>query len=237
MNKLQKFVIICVLALIISFFLIDKLGKQLTKQLYTYVNVESTRIVSNIVNSRINKILENNSLNELFVIEKTTNGEVELLDYNTQEVNRLLRIIYDEIYKDLLALEEGKIEKFPIATDLKFGRFKKVDGGVICEVPFGTLKNNSFYANYGPYIPLKMSFKGGLTTKIKTKLTSYGFNSLVVEVTAVIEIEERVSLPVSSKNNKIKIEAPLTIKIIQGIIPEQYYEKQLEKSYPNQADN
>ncbi len=237
MNKLQKFVIICVLALIISFFLIDKLGKQLTKQLYTYVNVESTRIVSNIVNSRINKILENNSLNELFVIEKTTNGEVELLDYNTQEVNRLLRIIYDEIYKDLLALEEGKIEKFPIATDLKFGRFKKVDGGVICEVPFGTLKNNAFYANYSPYIPLKMSFKGGLTTKIKTKLTSYGFNSLVVEVTAVIEIEERVSLPVSSKNNKIKIEAPLTIKIIQGIIPEQYYEKQLEKSYPNQADN
>lgn len=232
MNKYQKFVVIFVLALITSFFLIDKSGKALNKQLYNYVNVESTRIVSNIVNSNINKILEENNLSKLFVIEKTANGEIELLDYNTQEVNRLLRIIYDNVYHDLLNLEEGKIKDLNIATDLRFGRFKKVKTGVICEVPLGTLKNNVFYSNYGPYVPLRLSLKGGLNTKIKTKLTSYGFNSLVVEVMVVVEISERISIPVSSKNNKIKIEAPLTIKIIQGIVPEKYYEKQLERGYP-----
>lgn len=212
--------------------MIEKSGKDLHHQLYDYVNVESTRIISNIVNSTVNQILEKNDLSELFIIEKTVNGEVELLDYNTQEVNRLLRIIYDDIYQELLALEEGNIQKFNIATDLKFGRYKKINSGVICEVPLGTLKNNAFYSNYGPYIPLKLSFKGGLNTKIKTNLTSYGFNSLVVEVTIIVEISERISIPVSSKNNKIRIEAPLTIKIIHGIIPEVYYQKQLEKAYP-----
>lgn len=212
--------------------MIEKSGKALNKQLYNYANVESTRIVSNIVNSTINKILEENNLSELFVIEKTTNGEVELLDYNTQEVNRILRIIYDSIYQDLLTLEEGKIKDFNISTDLKFGRYKKINTGIICEVPLGSLRNNAFYSNYGPHIPLKLSFKGGLNTKIKTNLTSYGFNSIVVEVTVVVEIFEKISIPVSSKNNKIEIEAPLTIKIIHGIIPEQYYQKQLEKAYP-----
>ncbi len=215
-----------------SFFLIGKTGKSLNQQLYNYANNESTRIVSNIVNSTIHQILEGTDLSKLFIIEKTTNGEIELLDYNTQEVNHLLRIIYDKIYNDLLTLEEGNIEKFNISTDLKFGRFKKVQNGVICEVPFGALKNNSFYANYGPYIPLKLAFKGELTTKLKTKMESYGFNSIVIETFIVVEISEQISLPVSSKNNKIKIEAPLTLKLIKGLIPQEYYEKQLEKAYP-----
>lgn len=235
MNKIKKFVVIFVLALLTSFFLIDKAGKVLNKQLYNYVNVESTRLASNVVNNTINKILEKNDLSQLFVIEKSPRGEVELLDYNTQEVNRLLRIIYDEVYNNLLLLEEGEIHQFKVATDLKFGHLKKVKNGIICEIPLGSLKNNSFYSNYGPYIPLKLSFKSGLTTKIKTKLTEYGFNSLVVEVTAVVEISERISLPVSSKSNKIIIEAPLTIKIIQGTIPTQYYEKQLERAYPQKT--
>lgn len=235
MNKINKFVIIFILALLTSFFLIDKAGKYLNKQLYNYVNIESTRLVSNIVNNTINKTLEKKDLSKLFIIEKSSRGEVELLDYNTQEVNHLLRIIYDEIYNNLLLLEEGKIKQFKVATDIKFGHLKKIKNGIICEIPLGSLKNNSLYSNFGPYIPLKLSFKSGLTTKIKTKLTEYGFNSLVVEVNAIVEISQRISLPVSSKNNKIVIEAPLTIKIIKGTVPTQYYDKQLERTYPQKT--
>lgn len=232
MNNYKKLILIIVLAIITSFFLIEHLGKILNKQLYNYVNIESKRVVSNIVNNSINEVLENNELNNLFIIEKNSNGEVELLDYDTQEVNRLLKIINEIISHKLLALEEGKTKDFEIATSLKSGNYPKVKNGIICEVALGSLKNNAFYSNYGPYIPIKLSFQGSVVTKIKTNLTAYGFNSLVVEVSIISEINQRISLPVASKDNKITIEAPLTLKIIQGVVPEQYYEKQLEKAYP-----
>ena len=94
----------------------------------------------------------------------------------------------------------------------------------------GALRNNAFYSNIGPSIPIRMTFLGAIKSYVKTKLTAYGFNSLVLEATLHIEIEERITMPTSSKISTLKIEAPLTLKVIQGIIPEYYYTKGLEKS-------
>ena len=231
MNKKQKFIIIIISSVIVSFFLIDNLGNKLNKQLNAYVNIESKRLVTNIVNDSVNKVLEENIGNDLFIITRNSDGKVELLEYNTQKVNSIIKLINKNIKDQLIKLEEGKISDFDIANGFKIGKYASVKKGVICEISLGSLKNNAFYSNYGPYIPIKMTFQGSVNSRIETKLTSYGFNSLVIEVFLVSEVEQRISLPISSEQNKITIEAPLTLKIIQGLVPEQYYEKQLEKSY------
>lgn len=232
MNNRTKLIIILVTALLTSFFLIEYLGKKLNNQLYNYVNIESKRIITNIVNDSINIILEENLHKDLFNVTNNAYGEVELLDYNMEEVNRILKLINQNIKRQLLNLEEGKTDYTDLAESFKKGKYKKVRNGIICDIPIGSLKNNAFYSNYGPYIPIKMSFQGSVNSKIKTNLTAYGFNSVVIEVFLISEIEQRISLPISSKTAKIIVEAPLTLKIIQGVIPQKYYEKQLEKNYP-----
>lgn len=229
MTKKRKITLILLAALITSFFLIESLGKILNTQLYKYVNAESKRLASNVVNYSINEIIEDNLTEELFVITKNKQNEIELLDYNTKEVNRILKVINQNIQKKLVNLEEGNIENYVISDSLKRGRLKNIKSGVICEIPLGSLKNNPFYSNFGPNIPIKMSFLGSINSRINTKITPYGFNSLVLEVTIQVEIEERITMPTASKISKIKIEAPLTLKIIQGIIPEYYYIKGIEK--------
>ena len=126
-------------------------------------------------------------------------------------------------------LEEGNVNDFYIAEQLKRGKFKSIKSGIICEVPIGSSKNNVLYANFGPYIPIKMSFLGSVNSYITTKIDSYGFNSVYIEVTLNIEVEEMISLPTSSNVSTITLKSPLTMKIIQGIIPEYYYTKGLEK--------
>lgn len=230
MNKLQKFVTIIVFAIITSFFLLGSMGQKLNKQLYNYVNAESKSIVSNVVNYSINEIIEENIEEDLFEITKNSRGEIELLDYNTKEVNRLLKIVNQSIQKELVKLEEGKIKDYVIAETFKQGKFKNVKSGIICEIPLGSLKGNAFYSNFGPNIPIRLSFLGAVKSYINTKITAYGFNSLVLEVTLHIEVEERVTMPTASKISTLKIQSPLTIKIIQGIIPEYYYTKGIEKT-------
>lgn len=230
MNKLKLFIIIIVLSIITSLILLGYTGKKLNKQLYNYVNVESKRIVSNVVNYSINEIIAENMIEDLFEITKNARGEIELLDYNTKEVNNLLKIVNQSVQKELIKLEEGKVADYVIAETFKKGKFKNVKSGIICEIPLGALKKNALYSNFGPNIPIRMSFLGSLNSYINTKITPYGFNSLVLEVNLHIEIEERITMPTSSKVSTLKLKSPLTLKIIQGIIPEYYYTKGLEKT-------
>ena len=79
-----------------------------------------------------------------------------------------------------------------------------------------------FVANLGPVIPLRMSFLGQVSSHLKTKVTSYGINNLLLEVYVEVEIKEKISLPKSSDIVAIKVEAPLSIKVISGVVPNYY---------------
>lgn len=229
MTKKNKFLVIMLLSIISSFFLIEMYGKTLNKQLQNYVNIESERIIKNVVSSSINELLEKNLSEDLFVIKKNSRDEIELLDYNTKEVNRILKEINKSIQLKLLDLEEGNIENYIIAETFKGSKFRNIKSGVICEIPLGTLKKNALLSNFGPNIPIKMSFLGSVTSNINTKITPYGFNSLVIEVSLQTEIKQTITMPISSKTKTTKITSPLTIKVIQGLIPEYYYKNGLEK--------
>ena len=108
----------------------------------------------------------------------------------------------------------------------KEGKYKKIKRGVLCELPLNVLKNNITLSNIGPTIPIKLSFSGNVKTKTKTTTKNYGINNIVVEVIVVVEINEQITMPTSSKETTLTIEAPLVLKIIQGKVPE-YYETDL----------
>lgn len=230
MNKIKVFIVIFIFSVISSFFLLYEMGNKLNKKIYNYINLESSRLVSNVVNYSINQIVEENIKDDIFEITKNKRGEVEILDYDTKEVNRLLKIINQSVQKELIQLEEGNIQEYVISESFKQGKFKNIKSGIICEIPLGILKENILLSNFGPYIPIRMSFLGSLRSYINTKITSYGFNSLVLEANIHIEIDEKVTMPTSSKISTLKIKVPLTLKIIQGIIPEYYYTKGIEKT-------
>ena len=229
MTNIKKLIIILIFALISSLILVDRMGKKLNLKLYSYINDESKRLASNIVNYSIHETIETNLADDLFEITKNQRGEIELLDYDTKEVNKLLKVVNKRIQKELLDLEEGNIQNFALSTSLKNGSTYKIKEGIICEVPLGILRDNTFYSNFGPTIPIKMTFLGNVKSNIKTTITPYGFNSLVLQITLHIEVEQRITMPTSSKKSTLIIESPLTLKIIQGIIPEYYYTKSMEK--------
>lgn len=234
MNKSKVIILIILLTTFFSLFLLSILGKRLSPILARYVNVEAKRFASNIINSTVNDIVSEGINEDLFKLSNSEN-KVEILDYNTKQVNLLLSKINKNIHKKLTNLEDGNIREMPISEGFKMEKFTK--NGIVCRVPMGSLRKNSLFINVGPSIPIKMSFIGQVESSLKTTIKEYGINYLAIEISVHVSVEEQVVMPAMSKKETLSIEAPLTVKIIQGEIPN-YYFSPIEKSsnlntYPN----
>ena len=210
-----KLIIALFLSIIInSFFLIQLLSLKANPILSRYVNLESERITSNVVDGIITKILSDELKNDLYIIEKNEKGEIQTVEYNTNKVNKILNLVSTKIQEDLILLEEGKIKKFSISDSFYGKRFKYVKDGIVCELPMGSLSGSTLLSNIGPIIPIKMSFLGQVSCNLKSRVTNYGINNVYLETSIHVEIKQRITMPTMSKDSTIKVDAPVTIKII-----------------------
>lgn len=221
MNKIKILFFILISTTIISVFLLSILGKRLSPILARYVNVEAKRFASNIINTSVNDTIEEKITDDLFNLSKTEDGKIEILDYNTKKVNSILSSINTKIQKKLLNLEDGQIANMPISFGFKVEKILK--NGIVCKVPMGSLRKNSLFVNVGPSIPIKMVFIGQVESSLNTKIREYGINYLVVEINVNVVVEEQIIMPAMSKRETLNLEAPLTLKIIQGEIPNYYF--------------
>lgn len=219
---IKKMGIVFFFCIFISFFCVSILGNKVNPILLNYLNLEVERVTANVIDVSVNDVLANELVDDLFNVSKNSNNEIEMIDYNTKEVNSLLKKINENIYSKLLRLEEGKVDDFVLSSSLLGNNYKKVKSGIVCEIPMGALTGNGFLSNLGPVIPIKMSFLGHVNSSLKTKVTSYGINNLYLEIYVHVEVKERISLPRSSKDITIEIDAPLSIKIMSGVVPEYY---------------
>lgn len=222
MSLIRKMGIVFFFCILISFFCVSFLGNRVNPILFNYLNLEVERVTSNVIDVSVNDVLSNELVDDLFNVSKNSNNEIEMIDYNTKEVNSLLKKINENIYSKLLKLEEGEVDDFSLSSSLLGNNYKKVKTGLVCEIPMGSLTGNGFLSNLGPIIPIKMSFLGHVNSSLKTKVTNYGINNLYLEIYVHVEVKERISFPRSSKDVTIKIDAPLSIKIISGVVPEYY---------------
>ena len=231
MNKIKILFFILISTTIISVFLLSILGKRLSPILARYVNVEAKRFASNIINTSVNDTIEEKITDDLFNLSKTEDGKIEILDYNTKKVNSILSSINTKIQKKLLNLEDGQIANMPISSGFKVEKILK--NGIVCKVPIGSLRKNSLFVNVGPSIPIKMVFIGQVESSLNTKIREYGINYLVVEINVNVVVEEQIIMPAMSKRKTLNLEAPLTLKIIQGEIPNYYFGSIEKKSNVN----
>ena len=212
-----------ILVVVASFFLLELIDAKLGPMLYKYINMEAQRVVRGIVNESVKDIVEDNFKTEnILEITKNKDDDVKYVTYNTKEVNNLLVLINKNIQKRLIELEEGKTDNLVLSGNLKKGSFKNIKHGIVYEIPFGSIRNSTLFGNIGPNIPVKMSFIGQITSNFRTKVNNYGINNLVVEAYIETEVISQSTMPISSKEKKVKVDVPISVEIIQGNIPIYY---------------
>ncbi len=218
-NKKKFLFEVLVFVLIASFLLLQLISKKINPIILNYASIETKRFTTALINSSIDQEIIEKIDDQLFTVTKNKEGEIQLIDFNSQKVNQLLNLISKKIENKMIDLEEGNIKDLNVSKALKGYRFKNLKNGVVCEIPVGVLFGNSLFANLGPVIPVKLSFLGEVMTNLNTKVKSYGVNNAYLELYAHVEVRQRITMPITTKEQNVVLEVPLTMKIIQGKVP------------------
>ncbi len=218
---LSLLLIIIILSIILSFFVISYFGKKANKVLLPIAVADTRKIITLIINSSITKQIANNiNTDNLFEIVKNTNGEIQMVDYNSKEVITILNGITYNIQHNLRQIESGDIDAFnDMLKDYDNNLLKE---GIIAEIPFGVIFDNPILNNIFPKVKLKLNLIGDVISNLETEVKPYGINNALIEVRVHLEVSSQINLPFVSERVTIPNTIPISMKIIQGTIPEAY---------------
>lgn len=231
-DKISILFIVIILLIMSIIMLLSFLNYKISPLLLDFAESKTRNMANLVIVKAVNKQLSN-EIDNLFFINKNKDDEIQTIDFNPSIVNKVLSTASSAVYQGLKAIEEGNIEELELLNDVIDQYDKnKLRKGIIFEVPMGVVIGNAFLANLGPRIPVKLSLLGSVTSNINTKISQYGINNALVEVSVKIEVIERVNLPLSSRNITVVADIPIALKIIQGKIPIYYNSNGLNQSSP-----
>ena len=228
--NLVFFSLIFIFIIIILIFKI--INERINPILISYAELESKKFASIIINKAIEKNVANDLvIDELYVVNKNENNEIESVDFNPIIINKVLTKVTSSVQMNLKNLEEGNLDLLEVSEDvLMYYDKENLKKGIIFRIPSGVVFNNSLLSNIGPKIPVRFTLVGDVLSGVNTKVTNYGINNALLEVNVNIKLTLKVILPISSKEVNVETNIPLAIKMIQGNIPN-YYSNGLNNSF------
>jgi sporulation protein YunB len=216
---LKKIIFIIFLAIILSYFLIKYYSQKITPTLIEYAEIQTKEIALKIISTSYNEEISTNYPTNILNITRTSDNDIELINYNTKVVSEFLKTISNNIENNLHNLETGNLEKLGLAKEDIDNISKE---GIIYNIPLGVATNNTFLSNLGPQIPLKIKINNDVVASTKVNITNYGINNALLELDLIIEANIQVILPFTSKVANVVYTTPLSIELINGKIPNYY---------------
>lgn len=225
MKKSTKLILSLVIVLILIMVSFLYINKKVSPVLINYAETEMKKLSNLIINRAISKqMTEELNFDNLFLIDKNSDGEINTIDFNPVVVNKVLSTCTATVQLNLKYIEQGRLDLIDIPdallTEYKTDHLKQ---GVIYQIPSGVVFNNSLLANLGPKIPVRLNLVGDIESNIHTKITDYGINNALVEVFVTIKVNEQVILPFISKTISVSTDIPVAIKLMSGKIPNSYF--------------
>lgn len=222
LDYLFLIIFLIIISVILSFYYI---GKHITPIIQDYAEKQAKRISNIIISQAINdEVIEYMNTEDMFITTKNNNGEINSVDFNSSAINQVLKKVSYSVKSYLKKLENGQIEDLNLSDTSIFNvSQKQLKNGIIYEVPSGIIFNNGLLSNIGPKIPIKLSLIGDIVADIVTDITDYGINNAIIQISVKVTVSEQVIFPYDTSSIKIEATIPIAVKLIQGNIPEYYF--------------
>lgn len=224
-NNINFIIYILVAIFLALIFLFRYINKKVSPLLLDYAEIESRKLSSIIVSKAINnEIAKELTVENLFIITKSDEGEIRTIDFNPVLVNQLLLKATTAVQTNLKYLEDGDIDKLELGENTLINYDPdNLREGIFYKVPSGIIFSNALLANLGPKIPVRFSLIGDIIANIVTNVTNYGINNALIDVKMSLKLNQKVILPISTRNISVEVTVPIALKVIQGVVPEYYF--------------
>lgn len=237
-NIINKIIIILILLIIAIIYILKIFNEKAIPHIDSYSKIEANKIVSNVISSTVSEnISKYKNINDLIITNKDSTGNVKNIDFNMSLVNDILSSSTKLIEQNLEYLESGNVDKLKLNSSLLSNK-KKLNKGIIYEVPSGVIFDNVLLNNIFPKIPVRLSLVGNIFCRINTDVKEYGINNALIKVNINVTVEVKILLPFISNNATIEVDIPILMKVIEGNVPSYYFDGYLSSpSITKSVDN
>lgn len=221
--KINNSILVIILIIVGIYISLRIISKKLTPILFNYAENETRRVANIIVSKAVNSSSLKEIDDDFFIITKE-NDTIKSIDFDPVKLNNFMIKVIDKIQTNLKLLESGEIDKIDV-DNKELLKYDKKNGkkGVFYEIPIGVVFNNPLLSNLGPKIPVKFTLMGEVISNVETQITNYGINNALLQTNINIKLTEKVLLPISSKEINVEYNIPISLKMIQGSIPNYYF--------------
>lgn len=209
----NNLILIFILTIVmITSVLLDTVGKKVSNQMVDISKIIIKDVIINTVNSNIRSdTLKKYNINDLIEINYR-DKKVSDVDYNLENT-----------YDVLIDIKSSVMRMIPLYDFSSYGyNVRLYSNFMILEMPFYNYSSNLLLANLGPKICAKINYIRYVNGSVKTKIKTYGINSLQVELYLNIEVSSEIVVPFIKEENITSMDILVASKIVQGEIPSIY---------------
>ncbi len=195
-KKIYKLIII----IVIAFSTVQFVLNAITPVFESLCRNESKSIATIILNEESTKVMSNYEYEDLFLIDKDSNGKINLIKSNMITINE----ITSDIAKNI-QLELDKVKKASI------------------EIPLGSVLGSTFFTGVGPGIDITIIPIGNVVTDLKSEFIEKGVNQTIHRIYLEVECNVEIISSLDNMEEKILNQVLLMENVIIGEIPTNYY--------------
>lgn len=184
----------------IAFLVVIIISKAVSPVFDTLCKDEAKSIATVITNEQATNVMKEYSYDELFTIEKDSNGNITMIKSNVFPINEIISSIAVKIQEEIN--NEGK-DKIKIAL--------------------GTFTGIKIFSGRGPYVNIKVSSIGNVETNLKSEFTEQGINQTLHRVYLQVKCQISILTPFSNTEEEIENQVLIAENVIVGQIPSTYY--------------
>lgn len=166
-----------------------------------YARSQSVILLNSAVSKSMSNVLkkEKFTYSDLSVINRSEDGNVQSIEIDTLNMNRIVSEIIDDVQKNISGDED-----------------------FIISVPFGTLTGNHYLIGRGPDIKIKTKISAPMFTDTESRFLEAGINQSLHQITLTIKSNIYILMPLYRAEEVISGTYIIAETVIVGDIPEAY---------------
>lgn len=214
-RRKNKLLIICLLILINTIFIISYVGNRITPQAEEIIRANVNKNINSYVFYIFSRdTLSNEKLMDIVDLNMNSNQEVISIDY---QFNKVYKYLGESVFNFFKGSPNINIEYYDYDKELFL-------------LPIGMMyKNNMLVNGMGFKVPIKVKILTDVNLSLKTKVSDYGLNNVLVELYVVVNVSNEMIASGSVKQFGETYEIVVASKIVMGKVP-MYYGGSIEKS-------
>ena len=158
-------------------------------------------IATMVSNKQATEVMKKHSYDELFTVERDSNGDISMIKSNVVPINEIISDIPNKIQQEINEL--GKDDVY---------------------IALGSFTGIRLLAGRGPNVKIKISSAGNVLTDLKSEFVSQGVNQTLHRVYLQVTCQVNILTPFYDMNETINNQVLLLENVFIGHVPDTFYD-------------